>query len=89
MSLNRPFSPMVGRRGLSLREMDQALLEIGFDPSIYANPDPEQLVEICHLFSDSGIPPVLLVQTNGIGHAVTVVGYTLKHLTALTATSLA
>lgn len=53
-------------------------MEIGFDPSIYYRPSPEELVEICHLFSDSGIPPVLLIESNGIGHAVTVVGYTLQ-----------
>ena len=78
MSLHRPFGPAVGKRGLTLSEMEQALLDIGFDPSIYYRPSPEELVEICHLFSDSGIPPVLLIESNGIGHAVTVVGYTLQ-----------
>ena len=78
MSLNRPFGPVVGKRGLHPLEMEQALLATGFDPSSYWRPTPEELIEICHLFSDSGIPPVLLVDTNGIGHAITVVGYTLK-----------
>ena len=57
MSLHRPFGPAVGGRGLSIPEMEQALLQIGFDPSIYFYPTAEALVEICHLFSDSGIPP--------------------------------
>ena len=78
MSLNRPFGPAVGKRGLTLSEMEQALLEMGFDPSIYFRPSPQELVEICHLFSDSGIPPILLIESNGIGHAVTVIGYTLQ-----------
>ena len=78
MSLHRPFGPAVGKRGLSTLEMEQALLEIGFDPSIYFPGSPEELVEICHLFSDSGIPPVLLIESDGVGHAVTVVGYTLQ-----------
>ena len=78
MSLNRPFGPAVGKRGLTLFEMEQALLKIGFDPTIYFRPSPQELVEICHLFSDSGIPPVLRIESNGIGHAVTVIGYTLQ-----------
>ena len=78
MSLNRPYGPAIGRRGLTLPEMEQAFLEIGFDPRVYTYPTPAQLVEICHLFSDSGIPLVLYIESNGIGHAVTVIGYTLK-----------
>ena len=78
MSIARPFGPSVGRRGLTPVEMEQALLEIGLDPRTYPCPPATELVEICHLFSDSGIPPVLLIESNGIGHAVTVIGYTLK-----------
>ena len=78
MSLDRPFGPAVGKRGLTLFEMEQALLKIGFDPTIYFRPSPQELVEICHLFSDSGIPPVLRIESNGIGHAVTVIGSTLQ-----------
>ena len=78
MSLARPFGPSIGRRGLTLFEMEQALLEIGFDPRIYPCPTKADLVEICHLSCDSGIPPVLLIESNGDGHAVTVIGYTLK-----------
>ena len=78
MSIARPFGPSVGRRGLTLFEMEQALLEIGLDPRIYPSPSAAELVEICHLFSDSGIPPVLLIEPGGIGHAVTVIGYTLR-----------
>ena len=77
MSLNRPFGPVLGRRGLSLQEMQHALLEIGFDPSIHAYPSPERLVDVCHLYADSGISPILVVQTETGWHAVTVVGYTL------------
>ena len=78
MSLNRPFGPVLGRRGLSLEEMRHALLEMGFDPSIHAYPSPERLLDVCHLYADSGIPPVLVVRTESGWHAVTVVGYTLK-----------
>ena len=78
MSLHRPFGPAVGGRGLTIPEMEQALLRIGFDPSIYFYPTAQALVEICHLFSDSGIPPILTIETNGGRHAVTVVGYTLS-----------
>ena len=78
MSLNRTFGPVLGRRGLDDQEMEQALLEIGFDPSFHLFPDPEELVDVCHLYTDSGIPPVLIVLTTGGWHAVTVVGYTLK-----------
>ena len=78
MSLNRPFGPVLGRRGLSLQEMGHALLEIGFDPSIHPYPSPERLVDVCHLYADSGIPPILVVRTDSGWHAVTVVGYSLK-----------
>ena len=78
MSLDRPYGPAVGRRGLTLTETEQALLEIGLDPRIHRYPPPDRLVEICHLFSDSGIPPILSIESDGIGHAVTVVGYTLR-----------
>jgi len=79
MSINRPFGPSVGRRGLTPQEMEQALLQIGFDPRTHSLPQPEDLVETCHLFSDSGIPPILIINFFGYGrHAVTVVGYTLK-----------
>ena len=84
MSLNRPFGPVLGRRGLSLQEMQHALLEIGFDPSIHAYPSPERLVDVCHLYADSGIPPILVVQTGTGWHAVTVVGYTLKPPASMT-----
>ena len=82
MSIDRPFGPVLGRRGLSLQEMQDALLGIGFDPSIHANPTPERLVDLCHLYADSGIPPILVVETNAGWHAVTVVGYTLKSPTS-------
>ena len=78
MSLNRPFGPVIGRRGLTVLEMEQALLEIGFDPRIFSNPQPDELVGICHLLTDSGIPPILAIESGGDGHAVTVVGYTLE-----------
>ena len=78
MSIDRPFGPVLGRRGLSLQEMQHALLEIGFDPSIHPNPTPERLVDLCHLYADSGIPSILVVETDTGWHAVTVVGYTLK-----------
>lgn len=79
MALNRPFGPSVGRRGLDIAEMERALLQIGFDPRIHELPDVEELVANCHLFSDSGIPPVLIIDLyEGGAHAVTVVGYTLK-----------
>ena len=79
MSLNRPFGPSIGRRGLSVQEMEQALLRIGFDPRMHVYPQLENLLENCHLFSDSGIPPILIINVVGSGrHAVTVVGYTLK-----------
>ena len=77
MSLDRPFGPAVGRRGLSIVEMEQALFQMGFDPRRHPLPNADRLVEICHLFSDSGIPPVLGIELGGVGHAVTVVGYTL------------
>ena len=83
MSLDRPFGPAIGRRGLASTEMEQALMRIGFDPRMHWNPQPDDLVEICHLFSDSGIPPLLLIESNGVGHAVTVVGYTLKSSSSL------
>ena len=77
MSLDRPFGPGIGRRGLSIVEMEHALFEMGLDPRRHPFPDPDRMVEICHLFSDSGIPLVLGIESSGVGHAVTVVGYTL------------
>ena len=88
MSLDRPYGPAVGRRGLTLTETEQALLEIGLDPRIHRYPPPDRLVEICHLFSDSGIPPILSIESDGIGHAVTVVGYTLRPTAATQPTNL-
>ena len=77
MSLDRPFGPAIGRRGLSIVEMEHALFEMGLDPRRHPFPDADRVVEICHLFSDSGIPPILGIESDGVGHAVTVVGYTL------------
>lgn len=77
MSLDRPFGPAVVRRGLSIVEMEQAFIRMGFDPRRHEYPNADRVVEICHLFSDSGIPPVLGITIGSVGHAVTVVGYTL------------
>ncbi len=77
MSLDRPFGPAVVRRGLSIVEMEQALIRMGFDPRRHEYPNADRIIEVCHLFSDSGIPPVLGITLGPVGHAVTVVGYTL------------
>ena len=77
MSLDRPFGPAVVRRGLSIVEMEQAFIRMGFDPRRHEYPNADRIIEVCHLFSDSGIPPVLGVTFGPVGHAVTVVGYTL------------
>ena len=77
MSLDRPFGPAVVRRGLSIVEMEQALIRMGFDPRRHEYPNADRIVEVCHLFSDSGIPPVLGITFGPVGHAVNVVGYTL------------
>ena len=77
MSLDRPFGPAVVRRGLSIVEMEQAFIRMGFDPRRHEYPKADRIVEVCHLFADSGIPPVLGITFGPIGHAVTIVGYTL------------
>ena len=78
MSVERPFGPAVGLRGLSLEEMERALFRMGYHPRCHEFPNANRVLEICHLFSDSGIPPVLGIDIiDGMGHAVTVVGYTL------------
>ena len=77
MSLERPFGPAVVRRGLSIVEMEQALIRMGFDPRRHEYPSADRIIEICHLFSDSGIPPVLGITLEMVGHAVTVIGYTI------------
>ena len=76
MSLERPFGPRVGQRGLTDVEMERALFRMGFEPRCHEYPPADRLMEICHLFSDSGIPPVLAILVPGGLHAVTVVGYT-------------
>ena len=77
MSVDRPFGPAVGQRGLSIDEMEQALFRMGYHPRLHLFPTADRVVEICHLFSDSGIPPVLGIDFGQMGHAITVVGYTL------------
>ena len=77
MSLDRPFGPAVVRRGLSVVEMEQAFIRMGFDPRRHEYPNADRIFEICHLFSDSGIPPVLGITFGSVGHAITVVGYAL------------
>ena len=78
MSIERPLGPAVGLRGLSIEEMEHALFRMGYHPRCHEFPNANRVVEICHLFSDSGIPPVLGIDIiGGTGHAVTVVGYTL------------
>ena len=76
MSLERPFGPRVGQRGLTDEEMERALFRMGFEPQRHEFPSADRLMEICHLCSDSGIPPVLVILLPGGWHAVTVVGYT-------------
>lgn len=79
MSLERPFGTAVGLRGLSLVEMEQALFRMGYHPRRHDFPTADRVIEICHLYADSGIPPVLGIEfSGGRGHAVTVVGYTLQ-----------
>ena len=79
MSVERPFGTAVGLRGLSLVEMEQALFRMGYHPRRHEFPTADRVIEICHLYSDSGIPPVLGIDfIGGRGHAVTVVGYTLR-----------
>ena len=78
-SLDRSFGPVVGKQGLSVAEMERALFAVGFDPGKYPFRSPERLTEFSHLLSDSGIPPILLVGKDTLNHAITVVGYTLKH----------
>ena len=77
MSLDRPFGPAVVRRGLSIVEMEQAFIRMGFDPRRHEYPNADRIVEVCRLFADSGIPPVLGITFGPVGHTVTVVGYTL------------
>ena len=79
ISIERPFGTAVGLRGLSLVEMEQALFRMGYHPRRHDFPTADRVIEICHLYSDSGIPPVLGISlSGGRGHAVTVVGYTLR-----------
>ena len=84
MSVDRPFGTAVGLRGLTIDEMEQALFQMGYHPRRHVFPDGDRVVEICHLSSDSGIPPVLAIDFEGRGHAVTVVGYTLDSPANLT-----
>ena len=81
-SLDGPFGPAVGKRGLTPPEMERGLFAVGFDPDVFYPQSPEHLTEFAHLLSDSGVPPVLLVSptdSEAPSHAVTVVGYTLEH----------
>ena len=55
MSLERPFGTAVGLRGLSLVEMEQALFRMGYHPRRHVFPTADRVIEICHLYSDSGI----------------------------------
>ena len=77
LSLNRPYGPAIGRRGLDIREMEHAFLTMGFDPQVWTNPLAAELLDVCHIYTDSGIPPVLVIEIAGELHAVTVVGFTL------------
>lgn len=77
LALNRPYGPAIGKRGLALGEIEHAFLALGFDPQLWTNPNVAELRDACHVYTDSGIPPVLLVETENTGHAITVVGYTL------------
>ncbi len=76
LSIRRPYGPSLGERGLTITQMEHALLEMGYDPKIWERPDAENLLRYAYLYTESGIPPVILLDIPQVGgHAVTVVGH--------------
>ena len=76
LSLTRPYGPSLGMRGLTIDEMGRAFLRMGHDPMLWEYPTAEQLMEVCHLYAESGIPTILGVQFPRGLHALTVIGHT-------------
>ena len=75
LSIRRPYGPSIGERGLSLMEMEHALLEMGYDPKIWQRPDAATLLTYAYLYTESGVPPVIFVNFPQGGHAITVIGH--------------
>lgn len=78
MALDRSFTPAIGGRGLRFDEMERVLLIMGYDPNLWQYPNPDTLIETCHIYVESGICPVLLISLPQGRHAVTIVGYTMN-----------
>lgn len=86
MSLDRPYTPCIGNRGLRIDEIERAFMTMGYDPKIWQLPDPDLLIQSCYTYVESGIPPILTIyvppqklkgyNVGGGLHAVTAVGHT-------------
>ncbi len=74
-SLNRGFSPAIGSEGLSLQEMRHAFEAMGYDPKMWEYPEARSLFEACHIYVESGIAPVVVLDLGDGLHAVTIVGH--------------
>jgi hypothetical protein len=73
--LHRGFGPRVGQAGLSVEQMERALVEMGFDPLVLSSATPDRLRNLLMSYCDGGLPPILVVKIPGRGlHAMTVIG---------------
>ncbi|MBN1693761.1 MAG: hypothetical protein JW845_09450 [Dehalococcoidales bacterium] len=84
LSLNRPYGPTIGERGLLIGEMEHALMAMGYDPILSEYPDSEFLLNSSYTYLESGIPPVAVIDfpANQIDsvtfeglHALTIIGH--------------
>lgn len=63
--------------GLTPQQISESLRSVGFPPEVFGVAgDPESFKFMLHAYVSSGVPVILAIQNEqGLGHAVTVVGY--------------
>ena len=92
-ALDRPFTPALGKQGLTSDEIQRALAAMQYDPVTFDDLSADDLKQSCYMHIDSGLPTLLLLEHPrrplsrgpGVfegGHVVTVIGYT-QDLTSL------
>lgn len=85
-ALDRPFTPALGKRGLTSDEIQRALAAMKYDPVTFDDLSADDLRQSCYMHIESGLPILLFLHGprrslgNAAGslegsHVVTVIGY--------------
>lgn len=79
LGLSRSYGPNIGNAGLRVDQIKDALLRMGYDIISEQGPLRDKSHALCYGYTESGIPPIAILELPEIGewHAVTIVGHAL------------